>query len=810
MRTLRFRMLVFAFGIVTLTTTVIAVMVQRKAEQALQNTLEENALNLLASTRNFVEMEHKSIVYYKTAVLDRRKAEIRNLVDMAYSLVITRYNQYLSGKLTEQDAQMSALSDIEMLRYDGGVGYFWVNNTDKENPTLIMHPTMPALEGKTLLSPEYNCVIDTNQNLFHAFIDICRRHGEGYVHYRWPKPTPIGLTEEQPKVSYVRMFQPWNFIIGTGVYVDDIEKEAAKRVDAVITELNDAISKQKIGDEGYFFIFNEKNIMLVHPNMVHQDLSGLRDATTGESLVKKMKAAAFTPSKSMVYLWDKDSARGVYKYEKKIFVTHFPPLGWYIAVSIYKDDFEKRVTALTNSIIWFSMGIIVLSLLLAGWLARSFSGPLLQLARAVSNTGVDGLPIRKMDVKGADEIITLTNTINHMIDSIKVSKANLQESEKRFRSIFEAAGESIWLISTTDNTISEFNTAAYESLGYSRDEFASMSISALLMGEVDEEKYIEAVEGDTVSHFESVHRGKGNTPHNVLVTCRNIQVENHNYNLVVVRDITEKTRMEQLMVQSEKMMSVGGLAAGLAHEINNPLAGILQNAELLKSRLVDDTPKNKQIAAEEQTSFEAVQRYLQRHKVERLLFLIANAGTRAAQIVRDMLSFARQEGAESQWVRLQELVDRTVLLAANDFDFKENFDFRKIRIIREYDDTLGAVRCYPSKIQQVLLNILQNGADAMRNKTYIENEAPTFLLRVTTEGEDWAVIQIQDNGVGMPEVQTKRVFEPFFSTKGVGKGTGLGMSVSYFIISENHGGRLEVDSSPGQFTMFTIKLPYHS
>ena len=153
------------------------------------------------------------------------------------------------------------------------------------------------------------------------------------------------------------------------------------------------------------------------------------------------------------------------------------------------------------------------------------------------------------------------------------------------------------------------------------------------------------------------------------------------------------------------------------------------------------------------------------------------------------------------------LLDNTIELASSDYDLKKKYDFRRIDIVREYDPTMPEVPCERTKIQQVFLNILKNSAQAMAQEKD-EGKEPLIALRVQRDG-DTALIEIEDNGPGMDDATRKRVFEPFFTTKGIGDDTGLGLSVSYFIITKNHGGTLSVESTPGIGAKFIIRLPLH-
>ena len=275
---------------------------------------------------------------------------------------------------------------------------------------------------------------------------------------------------------------------------------------------------------------------------------------------------------------------------------------------------------------------------------------------------------------------------------------------------------------------------------------------------------------------------------------------------VVIRidDITERINMEELMVQSEKMLSVGSLAAGMAHEINNPLGAILHNAQNIRRRLSPELERNRLTAEETGVKLDAVNEYLQRREVPQLLDGIQQAGSRAAKIVSHMLSFSRRSNRQLAECQLPVLIDQALEIAGNDFALIEGFDFKAIDIVRDFDPQVDRVPCIGNELEQVLLNLLKNAAQAIHQKG---GDEPGRIILRTRLNPPWAEIQVEDNGGGIPEHVRKRIFEPFFTTKEVGQGTGLGLSVSYFIITNNHKGQMETQSRPGQGTIFTLRLP---
>ncbi len=267
----------------------------------------------------------------------------------------------------------------------------------------------------------------------------------------------------------------------------------------------------------------------------------------------------------------------------------------------------------------------------------------------------------------------------------------------------------------------------------------------------------------------------------------------------------EKNRLEEMIVQSEKMVSLGGLAAGMAHEINNPLAGILQNTQVIRNRIEKPLPANLKSAEALEIDFQTMRTYMEQRDIFKMLDAVMAAGKRAADIVANMLSFSRKSTSGFIPEDVSLLLDQTLELAASDYNLKKKFDFKQIRIERDYDPDLPPVECKSSEIQQVFFNIFSNGAQAMVGEQPL-SEPPCFMLKTYRE-DGFACIEIQDNGPGMPRDVRKRIFEPFYTTKGVGEGTGLGLAVSYFIVTENHKGRIDVDSAPGQGAIFKVRLP---
>ncbi len=279
-----------------------------------------------------------------------------------------------------------------------------------------------------------------------------------------------------------------------------------------------------------------------------------------------------------------------------------------------------------------------------------------------------------------------------------------------------------------------------------------------------------------------------------------------------IEDIHERLQLEQALIQNEKMLSVGTLAAGMAHEINNPLAGILQNLQVMQNRFSPSLKQNLQAAEKVGTSFGTIDRYLKERQIDQLLSAALASSGRAAQIVQNLLNFSRQTDSNLLAQDIPEILEQVIELAGSDFNLKHQYDFRNIQLRRDYAPDLPKVPCESNQLQQVFLNLLNNSAYAINEKLQqlpAEQRGsyqPTIQIQVRQE-QDSMWIEIRDNGCGIQPTAGQRIFDPFYTTKAPGEGTGLGLAISFFIIEENHGGRISVTSTPEVGTSFHIELP---
>jgi len=387
----------------------------------------------------------------------------------------------------------------------------------------------------------------------------------------------------------------------------------------------------------------------------------------------------------------------------------------------------------------------------------------------------------------------------------------LSHQEERFRSLVESTDDMIWE-TDQDGRFTYVSPKAKDLFGYepgemigkSPLEFVAASDAPRLRGIL--EAAVRA--GEHVRNIEtSVLRKDGAT---VVVETSGVPFYDAQGRFKgfrgIDRDITERISLQDMLVQTEKMVSVGGLAAGMAHEINNPLSGILQSAQVMQRRLGMDSPANEQAAREVQCAFDSVKHFLEKREVPMLLASIRDAASRAANIVSDMLEFSRRSESTLQPADVSQVMEKALSLCQNDYDLNRNYDFKSIRIERDFEPGVPPVPCVPTQLEQVIMNLLRNTAQATSSSPDVAGRTPVIMLKTRREGEN-VRLEVEDNGPGMDEETRRRIFEPFFTTKAPGKGTGLGLSVSYFIVTKNHGGTIRVESEPGQGSRFIITLP---
>lgn len=340
--------------------------------------------------------------------------------------------------------------------------------------------------------------------------------------------------------------------------------------------------------------------------------------------------------------------------------------------------------------------------------------------------------------------------------------------------ILDAITKSIVICDLNGNLVYT-NRAACELLGISKDKTTGdkqPGLDVLRNFHIDENKFKTLCEKG-ILNFESRHISLDKHLLHISVHAAIVESGGKKLILCTIRDVSARFALEQQLVQSAKMSSLGTMAAGVAHEIKNPLAIIIQGADFLETALSDDS-----------ALFDVIK-------------MIKQSSLRADKIIKDLLSFTRQTEMENEQADLDSVIEETLSLV------ERQFSLRATNIIRQYKHDLPMISMDSARIKQVFLNVLLNAIEAMQ-------EGGTITISTDKikgpEAKDFLRITFKDTGCGISRENIQNIFDPFFSTKTKSGGTGLGLSVSRGII-ENHNGYIGINSMEGKGTEVTIDLP---
>lgn len=398
----------------------------------------------------------------------------------------------------------------------------------------------------------------------------------------------------------------------------------------------------------------------------------------------------------------------------------------------------------------------------------------------------------------------ISMTVDVVVVSILLMLVDRQQrqligSEQRYRALFEHAHDGIGVVHGADFKLIEVNNEFAKTLESDARELTGKDVRELLARRVVEGSNGEPPD-DIAGLFASpdvsdvelmLGTGAGDTRF-VSLSFSTISANNQRLIILLLRDLStrkrledEKEEMQRQLYESAKLASLGELSAGLAHEINNPLNGIINFAQLLK-----DEPVTR-------TKFE-----------HQMIDGIIDEGGRIAEIVRGLLTFARHDEHERRQVDLAEMIDTSIAL------FGRQLEKDGVRVEIDTAPDLPPVRGDVSRLRQVIVNMISNAHHALKAKPAAATEEKIFRIKAhpvekigngRSQGE-LVRIEFYDNGTGISRKDMQKVFDPFFTTRRDSGGTGLGLSISFGIVRD-HGGTITVSSEEGRYTRFQIELP---
>jgi PAS domain S-box-containing protein len=676
-------------------------------------------------------------------IMDRKREMIRELVQTSIDILENYQARHLRGEMPLEEAQKRARELLRNIRYgQDSKDYFWINDL---GPRMIMHPYRPDLEGTDISG----YTDPAGKRIFVEFVEVAKAQGRGFVGYMWQWMDDPGRIV--PKVSYVRFYAPWGWIVGTGIYVEDVRAE----ITSMMSKLT-AVSLTIL-----------VTIILLSIYIVKHGLeteARRKEAVEDLSASRAMLRLVIDNIPQYIF-WKDDQGRYLgcnQNYARLAGVDSPQDIKG-------KNDFDLRWGLDKAHDLRRADTIVVRS----GQPQLHELEPMGRPQERVMWMEANRIPLRGPE----SQVVGLLGTFEDITARREMDQA-LRESERRFRDLVENSmvgisilqrGEVLYQNPETRRLFgdlppryrfAEFRDAPPEDLA----KLAGLSEAAVAAqgGSVDMEvRFFPLGAMDSGRDLRWVH-------------CRAnlIDFQGGRALLCIWLDITKAKELEHLLRIQDKMASLGRVAAGLAHEIRNPLSGINMYLSALEGLLADpgraaDTAK--------------------------VLDSIKSASAKIEGVIKRVLDFSKPNAPRMGWMNVNSVIEEALELSS--------VTLRKAGITLEKNLESGLPLCFADSqlISQVLLNLITNAAQALR-----ECQGERRLSVGSSLEKDSLLISVADSGPGVPMDLREKIFDPFFSIKR--EGSGIGLSLCHRIVTD-HGGSLKIGVSKWEGAEFIVEIP---
>ncbi|ANG63757.1 PAS sensor protein [Marinobacterium aestuarii] len=774
-------------------------LIQKKVFEIERN----NSRTTLNNIFELASQMHVSVEDYRNRTLDSHQQRLKAVVALTAMHIDESLAQARQLNIPPDQARARLFERLRSFSYGRG-DYIWIADYDS---VLLSHPE-EALHNQSALD-----LRDSDGNsIIPRIVALATQEGEGFYRYKWHR---LGESRSLDKYSYVKNFPDWGFVVGAGVYLDDIDAEVQQQTAQALQKLRSGLLELRIAQTGYMYIFDGDGNMLIHPNanLDGTNFLGLQDPVTLRPISTELMEVAES-GEELYYKWDKPSDPGHYVYDKLALVRYLPGFDWYIGSSVYVDELRSSSQVLTDRILTMALVAMLAAILLAFIFVNWVTRPIRRLSETAQRVS-DGELSAKSGIRRDDELGLLAHSFDRMVDqlrgnihtldakvqartrdleatnsqllgavdSLRQAQEELRVHEARQRLILDALPAQIAYIDTSMRYIF-VNQGYADVFNRSKDDIVGRH-PAEILGEqmfADIRQQIER----TLAGEESVYEYRIQREDREMITKR-ILIPFHSADdevnglLNLSLDITAEKEAERHINEAQRMSAVGQLAGGLAHDFNNLLSILLGNLVAMR----DNPALN-----------DALLRYLNP---------AIRATRRGADITRRLLAFSRRQPLKPSPVHLPTLISEIAELLAGPLP-------NSIRI--DYQCAPDAPQPFvdAGQLEDALVNLALNARDAMPDGGTLSFEIsrrhvsePLTCDEPVLPG-DYVEIRVRDTGHGFSPRAVSLAFEPFFTTKTGGAGSGLGLSMVYGFVKQSKG-YIQIQSALDQGSVISLLLP---
>ena len=785
--TLKAKIFFFVTLIMASTAAGIMYFTHRDVGKAILASERASSQNILRLVELNIKGGYSKLLSEKFDLVVSSTKRLKEILSLSVSVLDANAKMVDDGLLAREEAKRRSLNWIKSAHAQKGNLFVF-----DQNGIIISHPDS-TFEGRSMTALK-----DIKNRKIHEVMreDVLNSGGDFAVFY-WKD---LNGAAGHKKLGFFAPFHRWKWTVCAMLDFVDIEAQAQKKMDKIIEVLKSTFENIQIAKTGYAFLFNGNGDMLIPPkNPADADYKTLLNIQTGNLLLDDLKMTAQKDAGSIHYAIA--SSEGSFAIEAE--VSYFKAFDWYLAVAVPVQEIHEPANALVTHQSVVILIIFLISLIAAYFLVSRISRPLKRLAAYAKEIPLQDFTSDGAGIIAPDDLpIKSDDEVGHLAESFMMMKAELRkniqevmETQAKYRAILESIEEGFF---ETDlkGRLTFFNHCICNMLGYEKEE---------LLGRHCRRYTTMATFRDVYDVFNKVYRT--GTP----LEIRHCEIlrktgEKKSFELSiylvkdqigqpigfrgVARDISERLKaeeerknLESQLMRSQKMEALGTLAGGIAHDFNNVLTAVIGYTELVVGEHTDGSRPHKNLNE------------------------VIKAAFRARDLVNQILTFSRQTEQELKPVMIGPIVKETLT-------FLKATIPPSIEIRKNIDTKSDIVFSDPTQIHQVVMNLCTNAAHAMWDKggvldvslktRELDSMHPSHYPDLSPGR--YLKLSLKDTGHGMDQDTQDRIFDPYFTTKEKGKGTGLGLAVTLGIV-ESYGGTITVSSQPNKGTTFEVYLP---